>query len=222
MRFFSYKYNYVRCIFCRLVYMVSMLQTDSLILQVDIFGRCSGAEFTSLSAIRSVIEPNYKFYLSFENSFCTDYITEKFFRYYNWDVVLVTRGGANYSALLPPDTFIDASQFKSAFELVQYLKEVLSSETRYLNFFNQKNKYFASETTDTVTLPYCSICEKLNNLQVNKKMYNDHVSYMHSDTCWSPADLRHYQIKPLSIIIFASWFIGLLFVSICCIFIKLK
>ena len=54
--------------------------------QVDVFGKCgeencgpaNGGE--SNLECDAMIEKNYKFFLAFENSICTDYVTEKFFR----------------------------------------------------------------------------------------------------------------------------------------------
>ena len=42
-----------------------------------------------LSDCMEMVEKNYKFYLSFENSFCTDYITEKFWKILNYKVSIV-------------------------------------------------------------------------------------------------------------------------------------
>ena len=58
----------------------------SLVFKVDVFGKCGrkkcgpangGASNLECDAM---IEENYKFFLAFENSICTDYVTEKFFR----------------------------------------------------------------------------------------------------------------------------------------------
>ena len=43
-----------------------------------------------------MISKSYKFFLAFENSFCKDYISEKFFRYLSADVVVVARGSNEY------------------------------------------------------------------------------------------------------------------------------
>ncbi|KAH3799453.1 alpha-(1,3)-fucosyltransferase C-like [Dreissena polymorpha] len=161
-------------------------------LKVDIFGRCSGSEFSEISEMKRTIELNYKFYLSFENSFCTDYITEKFFFYFSWEVVLVTRGGANYSRLLPQHTYIDTTHFRSAKELVMFLLEVGDSEDKYMHYLNEKSKYIS---TEFVPSPYCSICAKLNKLEEYRKSYSDHVTYIHEDLCWAPNDLSKLHIS---------------------------
>ncbi|XP_050401960.2 glycoprotein 3-alpha-L-fucosyltransferase A-like, partial [Patella vulgata] len=64
------------------------------IVPVDVFGKCVSATPTD---IFEMINKTYKFYLAFENSLCKDYITEKFFRRQNLDVVLITRGIGNYT-----------------------------------------------------------------------------------------------------------------------------
>lgn len=46
------------------------------------------------------VTSTYKFFLAFENALCKDYITEKMFRYYNADVVVVVRGSDDYQVSL--------------------------------------------------------------------------------------------------------------------------
>ena len=76
---------------------------------VDIFGKCGNRTCGAWNSkeCNGFLEQGYKFYLSFENSLCRDYVTEKFYRQLGLDIVPVVRGGANYSQLAPPGSYID-------------------------------------------------------------------------------------------------------------------
>ena len=53
----------------------------------------------------------FQFYLSFENSLCADYITEKFFKVLQYNVIPVVMNGANMSTIAPPNSYIDMKDF---------------------------------------------------------------------------------------------------------------
>jgi hypothetical protein len=54
-----------------------------------------------------------RFYISFENAICKDYITEKTFNALKLNTIPIVLGGVNYMAELPPGSFINAAQFVS-------------------------------------------------------------------------------------------------------------
>ena len=70
------------------------------------------------------IEKEYKFYLSFENSLCTDYVTEKFFNVLKYNMVPVTYNGAEMEKFAPRHSYINALDFPSVQELAKYLEKV--------------------------------------------------------------------------------------------------
>ena len=71
---------------------------------VDIFGRCGKPLKCTVGRDECFkeIEEQYQFYLSFENSLCKDYATEKLYRALASILVPVVMGGANYSRIVPP------------------------------------------------------------------------------------------------------------------------
>lgn len=58
-------------------------------------------------------------------------MTEKFYKALTSDVVPVVLGGANYTAVAPPNSFINALDFASPKHLADYLQEVARNETLY-------------------------------------------------------------------------------------------
>ena len=72
-----------------------------LLSKVDIFGACGpkSCPRDQENYCWQQVDKDYKFYLSFENSICTDYVTEKFFNAMKRTVIPVVLGGANYSAI---------------------------------------------------------------------------------------------------------------------------
>ena len=60
--------------------------------------------------------------LAFEMDICTDFVSYKLFSVLNEPTTLaVVMGGADYSKLLPPMSYIDVADFKSAKDLANYI-----------------------------------------------------------------------------------------------------
>ena len=99
----------------------------------------------------------FKFYLAFENDFCRDYVTEKYWERIQQDVVPVVMG-SNYEGLAIPGSYIDASDFGSIKELADYLLYLDKNDDAYNKYFAYKTAYMEGNEDF-----YCSICEKLNS-----------------------------------------------------------
>ena len=145
-------------------------------IKVDIFGSCARKFSQYESCSKGSQECNkklqrYKFYLSFENSFCTDYITEKY-----WDnplshnIVPVVMGGASYEKLAIPGSFINVVDFESVEALAKYLIYLNSNDTAYNEYFMWKRKF---KPAPLIPGWPCSLCAALNNDSSPAKVYDN-------------------------------------------------
>ncbi|XP_073462156.1 4-galactosyl-N-acetylglucosaminide 3-alpha-L-fucosyltransferase FUT6-like [Aquarana catesbeiana] len=127
---------------------------------IDIYGR------QHLPLAREDTNPiiaKYKFYLSFENSIHTDYITEKLwsnaFRSGSVPVVLGPPR-ENYERFIPPDSFIHVDDFSSAKELASYLLELDKNDQKYQEYFKWRSKLKPVEDVSWI-VHYCKACVEL-------------------------------------------------------------
>ena len=132
-----------------------------------------------------MIERDYKFYLSFENSLCDDYVTEKLWNAINMNIVPVVLGAYNYSELLPPKSYIDVKDYKSPQELANHLKLLDKNDSLYSEYLKWKDEY------DIVPHPpfACSVCEYVNRAEHVTKTYDRLDLFWDSNTdCHSPSE----------------------------------
>ena len=146
-------------------------------LPVDIFGGCGKSICKKGTFCFGEMEKTYKFYLAFENTMYTDYVTEKVFNWYNRNIIIVVRGGAKYSRIIPKGTVIDASEFKSATSLGKYLKKVAADKELYLSYLRKKDKYLNTGKMTEVQNAYCNLCERLNKLDEHRHSYSNIINW---------------------------------------------
>jgi alpha-1,3-fucosyltransferase len=118
------------------------------------------------------VQEHYKFYLAFENSFCNDYVTEKFFRHVP-HILTVVLGQADYGMVAPPHSYINVMEFEQGpKQLADYLWELDRNATRYLEYFWWKQHYSVYNARDVVRVQaMCKLCEKLHNTSEPLKTY---------------------------------------------------
>lgn len=133
-----------------------------------------------------MLSRNYRFYLSFENSLCPDYVTEKLYRALAHDTVPVVFGGADYSYYLPAGSYVDAREFKSPKHLADYLKKVMADDELYLSYFRWRRRFFV----DPAPLDgWCQLCQ-LTVDDPKQKIYDDVAAWwagrINNQSCTSP------------------------------------
>ena len=110
---------------------------------VDIFGAC-GPHKCSRGRGDSCLkqwEKTYKFYISFENNICDDYITEKMSQPLSHELIPVVLGGGNYTRDAPHHSVINARDFSSPKHLAEFLIKLAGDEARYQSYFAWKPHY---------------------------------------------------------------------------------
>ena len=127
---------------------------------VDVYGKCGSLVCKGIRKCYAMLEKSYKFYLSFENSICLDYVTEKVWNILKLNVVPVVLGGADYKKLLPPKSYIDIKDFSSVKALTDYLLMLSENDVMYREYFAWKANYEV-KTMGKLDL-LCQVCSFLN------------------------------------------------------------
>ncbi|XP_063586482.1 alpha-(1,3)-fucosyltransferase C-like [Penaeus indicus] len=164
-------------------------------LTVDVYGNCGPYRCaqTHWRECHALLNSTYKFYLSFENSLCRDYVTEKFFTPLQLDVVPVVYGYANYSRLAPPHSYIDALSFNTTKGLAEYLLYLDKNDTAYNEYFRWKPYYRQLFQHDLRTKAFCDLCERLH--YDREPRHHDVNSWFDEDKqCLSQEDPRIKQL----------------------------
>ncbi|CAH8875883.1 unnamed protein product [Trichobilharzia szidati] len=150
---------------------------------VDIYGKC-GRLVCRDSYCFDLLRYHYKFYLSFENALCQDYITEKFFFNALMNNVLPVVMGASieeYQKVAPPHSFIHVDEFDSPEELAEYLKYLDKNDTAY-------NEYFAWHDKGVVSMwsskPECEFCLLANAVEYLRPTSQEKFSVWWRNGCY--------------------------------------
>ncbi|XP_069987832.1 alpha-(1,3)-fucosyltransferase C isoform X4 [Penaeus vannamei] len=146
---------------------------------VDIYGKCGPLKCGHSMYVQDRYSPatdkclrntgmNYLFYFAFENSLCHEYVTEKLYNILYYPTVPVVFGAANYSTLLPPNSFIDARRF-TPIQLASLLQRLSQSPKEYLKYHEWRQHYHVSLWGGQRSL--CHLCVRLHD----PAFYRSHV-----------------------------------------------
>ncbi|XP_063431106.1 glycoprotein 3-alpha-L-fucosyltransferase A-like [Mytilus trossulus] len=140
-------------------------------IDVDIYGKC-GKPCLFKEYCKTHLSKTHRFYLSFENALCKDYLTEKVADMYdiNKNFIPIVRGAPNAGDYLPQRTYISTSDFESPKKLATFLKILGRNETRYISYLKEKDKYV--DEYGKLKAGLCDICSHLNVKEQQPKTMN--------------------------------------------------
>ena len=136
-----------------------------------------------------MMDRHYKFYLSFENSICDDYVTEKYFNIFRYNVIPVTFSGGSYSEMAPPRSSINVLDYPNSKSLVKYLESLNKNDELFAEYFWWKDFYEVRDDIEDGAQPYCDLCARLNNPHEPRKIYDDMYK-------WWVTDSHCKKVKP--------------------------
>ncbi|CAC5374314.1 FUT-1 [Mytilus coruscus] len=168
---------------------------------VDIYGRCGNLSCqrqhplkisSDLKICKSYVSQNYKFYLSFENSLCNNYVSEKVYDIFEDDNMMlpVIRGAPNIASVLPEGTFITTSNFTSPKHLAAFLAKIGSSEKEYTSYLKKKHSYSVTNWAFNFKTEICDLCTRIKNEKLVNKKINVY-DRLKEDRCFKPSDIIH-------------------------------
>ncbi len=112
----------------------------------------------------------YKFYLAFENCFCEDYVTEKYWdKGLKYGLIPVTMGAIDKRTKVIPGSYIDVNDFDSIENLAKHLRYLDSNDTAYNEYFKWRFEYKVTNGVDS----FCEICQTLHDPAMKDNVYND-------------------------------------------------
>ena len=160
-------------------------------LKIDIFGRC-GKRTSEIpdrksgwTAAYQKFASRYKFYLSFENSRCYEYITEKFFMALKLGMIPVVLGGLSkhdYEKIAPQHSFIHVDDFASPMDLMKKLHKISKDPILYNSYFWWRKYYnvvvnFSCCPSIEWKFPACQLCEVLNKRSSESNEYGNFTAF---------------------------------------------
>jgi len=136
-----YAYNFIRLVAWIVPGCHSWIQLEEYarklgqFVPVDIYGRCGNLSRED-GDYWNMLRREYKFYLAFENSWCPDSVSENFNRSLLFDALPVVQSRTlEYKRFAPAGSFINALDFESPKDLVDYLLLLDQNEVLYDFYF---------------------------------------------------------------------------------------
>ncbi|XP_050683577.1 alpha-(1,3)-fucosyltransferase C-like isoform X1 [Leptidea sinapis] len=152
-------------------------------LKIDIYGKCGPLKCPHESdECNKKLETDYYFYLSFENSFAEDYVTEKLLHSLQNNAVPIVFGAANYTRFMPDGIYLNAREL-GVKKLAEKMNELIENQEMYIEYFKWKNHYSYYRRFESIeTDDYCRFCSILYDDELVKKK----STYENFKDWWNP------------------------------------
>ena len=157
------------------------------------FKEAFGVDKRETDPCMSYINKHFKFFMSFENSLCLDYVTEKSLqRIMPNFIVPVVRSNANHSLFHPPGSVVDTSRFANTEKLAKYLTSM--DDNDYRTFYSWRKHYVMESMSSPWYENVCRLCERSYEPEKYSRLYEDIFNWLWMpngrDACKKASDLQ--------------------------------
>lgn len=161
---------------------------------IDLYGRCGNLTCPRNSTCGEMLKP-YKFAITFENSNCKDYISEKFWNgLYMESIPIVNWIPEQVPSNAPPKSYINVHDFPSMSDLAKYLDYLNNNDIEYSSYFDWRKTHYVVHG-DTMWNQFCYLCRALHNDSIPAQVV-DYQSWWSDDACkeWTVGFLCFHNI----------------------------
>lgn len=164
---------------------------------LSILGKCTGKSdgcATGNQTCYAQVRKQYKFYLAFENSLCSEYITEKFWNTlttnsYNIPIALGTTL-EEYKRFAPPNSYLHTRNFTSIQALADYMHKVDNDNSLFNSYHKWRETHEIAPRRTNETL-HCYMCRQANEKRDGKAKYKNLSRY------WSKSSMCETFPEPI-------------------------
>ncbi|CAF1322567.1 unnamed protein product [Adineta steineri] len=157
-------------------------------IEIDIYGKCGRKCSKEKNSQCQANLNEYYFYLSFENSRCHSYITEKFWNIISDNknrLVPIVMGASinDYKQIAPKQSFIHVDQYKTPEELAKYLNYLIANPKKYLTYlqWREYNQIEPINSTRWKTL-LCPLCQMAYETHLSPSIRMNFSAWYHPTT----------------------------------------
>jgi hypothetical protein len=156
-------------------------------IDIDVYGACGtySCPKKNNTYCRAMYEQTYRFYLSFENDVCKDYVSEKLYHPLKYKIIPIVYGGADYAEASPRNSVINIHDYPNPKDLAAHLRHLTENRTAYNAYFKWKRSGISYDLNPYVRMAkgFCRLCEILHDDKYIYKDYSDMKTWWMNGSC---------------------------------------
>ena len=152
-------------------------------LSIDWQGKCYGKPCGSFNKTSNETDEScdnrlgsYRFFIAFENSFCKDYVSEKYWLSISRLQIPLVNWKYDYSHLVLPKSYINVYDFHDVKSFIDHIQEVGRNETLYNSYFDWRKTHANSGICSS-----CEICKALHDRRMVPHVIKDLDGWVRDD-----------------------------------------